>query len=113
MRYVQQNEARREVTTYRNQSNTRIITEPIHLPLLLAIQQAILVLHANELRPSSVLSNELHARELCSPHAACADISHLTAANQVVESFHCLFDWCIGVETVDLKEVDVVNIETF
>ncbi len=98
--------------TYRNQPHPRIITEPIHLPLLLPIQQAIMILHADELRPPSLLRHELQARKLRRPHAARPDIPHLAAAHQVVQRLHRLLGGRMRVEAVDLQEVDIRRVET-
>ena len=58
-----------------------------------------------------LLSHELQACELRGPHAGRADVAHLAAADEVVESFHRLFDRGVGVEAVDLEEVDVGRVE--
>jgi len=97
--------------TYRNQPHTRHITKPIHLPLFLAIQQIIMVLHADKLGPPALLSYKLHTSELHRPHAARADVAHLAALDQIMQRLHCLLDRHGLVEAVDLQQVDVGRVE--
>lgn len=70
--------------TYRNQPDTCLVTEPIHLPLLLPISQTILILHGNELSPTVLLGTELHHRELIGSHRAGSDVANFAASNQIM-----------------------------
>jgi len=65
------------------------------------------ILHTDELRPTVLLGDELESGELSAPHTGGADIAHFTAFDQVVESGHGFFRGSVGVESVDLEEVDV------
>lgn len=94
-----------------NQSHARRVTEGVHLPLLLAVQQVVVVLHADELGPSVLLSAVLHQRELPRPHAARADVVHLACTHEIVQSLHGLFNWCVRVEAVDLQQVEVLQLQ--
>ena len=98
--------------TYRNQPHARHVAKPIHLPLLLAIQQIIMILHADKLGPPALLGHKLHLRKLHRPHATCANVPHLAALDQVMQRLHCLFDRHRVVEAVDLQEIDVRRVET-
>src|SRR5665647_40900 len=51
----------------------------------------------------------LHGGELPRVHAGGADVAHLAGLDHVVERFHRLFARRLGVEAVDLVEVDVVG----
>lgn len=71
-----------------------------------------MILHAHKLRESMLLGHVLHPRELRRPHTTCSDIAYFAALDEVVERFHRFFDGNVGVETVDLEEVDVRCVET-
>ena len=101
----------RERNTYRNQTHTRRITIPIHLPLFFPIQQIIVILHTNKLSPAMLLRHELHLRKLSCPHAARADIADFPRLDEVMQGFHGLFDWDIGVEAVDLEDVEIRRVQ--
>lgn len=87
---------------YRNQAHSGFMAKLYHLPLFFTIKQIVLVLHADELDPSVLLGTELHQCELISPHRASPDIADLACLDQIVESFHGLFDGSVGIEAVDL-----------
>ena len=97
--------------TYWDQADTRLGAELVHLSLLLAVQQVVVVLHRHELRPSVLLGHKLHRGELVSPHAAGADVADLAARDQVVQGFHGLLDRHSRVEAVDLEQIDVGRVE--
>jgi hypothetical protein len=78
-----------------------------HLPLLLAVDQVVVVLHRDERR----LRDELRLRELPRVHAAGADVARLAGLDHVVERVHRLVDRRRVVPAVDLVEVDVVEPE--
>lgn len=71
-----------------------------------------MILHAHELRPTILLSSELHLGKLSTPHAAGTDVSNLARLHQVVQRLHRLFYGCSGVESVDLKKVDVWSVQS-
>src|SRR5674476_1536941 len=85
------------------------VQEREHLALLLAHDQAVLVLHRDEAGPAAEVGRVLHRGELPRVHAGGADVAHLPGLDHVVERFHRLFDRRLGVEAVDLVEVDVVG----
>lgn len=86
----------------RQQAHVRVVAITIRLMLFLSVAQVVEVLHADELRPAVVLGDGLHARKIRGPHGARAEVAHLARLHQIVEGFHGLFDWCGGVEAVDL-----------
>lgn len=55
----------------------------------------------------------LHHDELVRPHRARADVPHFPASDEVMESFHGLFNRGEGVEAMDLKQIDVLRTEAF
>jgi hypothetical protein len=54
----------------------------------------------------------LQLRELPGPHRRGADVSDFAGLDDVVQGFHGLLDRRVGVEAVDLVEVDVVGAKT-
>ena len=95
----------------RNQANTSVVAESVHLTLLLAVEQVVVILHADELGPAVLLGAELHAGKLRGPHAACTNVAHLAGLDQVMQSLHGLFDRSVGVEAMDLQKIDVWRVQ--
>ena len=95
----------------RNQAHARRIAEGVHLALLFAVQQVVVVLHTNELRPAVLLGRVLQQRELPGPHAGGADVVHFPGTHEVVQGLHGFFQGRVRVEAVDLQEVEVVELE--
>lgn len=88
--------------THRDQSDSSLIAELVHLTLFLSVEQTVLILHRYELGPTILLGAELHHGELISPHGARSDITNLTHLNEIVQSFHCFFNGRLMVETMNL-----------
>lgn len=95
-----------------DQPHARFVAVFVHLALLLAVAQTVVVLHADELGPAVALSDGLHLGELVCPHGAGTDVADLARLDEVVEGFHRLFDKDCVVVTVDLEQVNVVGAET-
>ncbi len=68
-----------------------------------------MVLHGDEPCPPSLDGDLLAFGELPRIHAAGAQIAHLAALDDVVQRLHRLLDGGVGVETVDLPQVEVVG----
>lgn len=94
-----------------DEADARVVAEAVHLALLLAVQQVVVVLHADKLGPAVLLGRELQARKLRGPHAAGANVPHLARLDEVVQRLHGLLDGGSGVEAVDLEQVDVRGVE--
>lgn len=62
--------------------------------------------------PPVLLSDKLHLSELHSPHAAGTDVPDFSALDEVVQRLHGLLDRYVDVETVDLQEIDVLEVQT-
>ena len=82
-----------------------------HLPLLLAVEEVVVVLHGDELRPAVLCRHVLRLAELPGPHRRRTEIAHLPCTDDVVERLHRLLDRCHRVPAMDLIEVDVVGAE--
>lgn len=54
----------------------------------------------------------LHHCELIRPHAACSNIVDFTHLHEIVQRFHCLLDWCMRIESVYLKQVQVIGVQS-
>jgi len=98
--------------TPRNQTDTMRETVWYHLSFLLSVQERILILHAHELRPTILLCDLIHLRKLPCSHGARSDVSDFSRLYEVVERLHRLVDRRLWVEAVDLKEVDVRELQT-
>ena len=114
---------------YRDDGYACFVAEPVHLTLLLAVQQVVPVLltlarenpterlgtgtylHRDKLRPPVLLRAELHHGKLVCPHGRSTNVSNLTRRNEVVESAHGLLDGRVLVEAVDPEEIDVVRFQ--
>lgn len=95
----------------RDDTDAGVLAERVHLALLLALEQVVLVLHAHEGRPAVQLGDVLHLGELPCPHARRADVPGLPGLDDVVQRLHRLLDGRVRVEAVDLVQVDVVGAE--
>jgi len=71
----------------------------------------VLILHGDEACPSADLGRVLHLGELPGPHARRAEVPYFSGLDEVVQGFHGFLDRGVGVEAVDLIEVDVVGFE--
>src|SRR3546814_2700383 len=63
-----------------------------HLPLLLAVEQVVVVLHRDEAGPALALSHVLGLGELPRPHRRGPDVARLARLHHVVERLHGLLD---------------------
>lgn len=78
---------------------------------LFPVDKRVFILHAHELRPSVLLCDVVHFRELIRPHRTCAYIAHLPGLDEVVEGFHGFVDRGLGIEAVDLEQIDVMSLK--
>ena len=82
-----------------------------HLALFFAVDQVVVVLHRNELRPAVRFGHVLGLRELPGVHAGCADVERLACPHHIVQRLHRLLDRRVRVPAVDLVEVHVIRAE--
>jgi len=105
-------EAQQEQSTHpRNQANTGKVTKLVHFPLLLTVQQTVMVLHAHKLCPPILLGRSLVQSELPCPHGGSTNVAHLSRLDNVVERLHGLFERRGLVTTVDLQEINVICLQ--
>jgi hypothetical protein len=57
------------------------------------------------------VSGVLQLGELRGVHGGGAEVADLPGLDDVVEGLHGLVDWSLGIEAVDLVEVDVIGAE--
>lgn len=74
-----------------NKADASVMAKLDHLPLF-TIKQSGMVLHADKLGPSVLLGTELHQCELIGPRRASPNIADLVYLDQIMESFHGLFN---------------------
>lgn len=97
----------------------------MHLALLFAVEEVVVVLHTDEGVPAVALGDVIEVLEFPCVHLdiisgediagadprttyrARADISHFSTLYHVVESAHDLFWWRVTIEAVDLQNIDV------
>ena len=82
-----------------------------HLPLLLAVEQVVVVLHGDEAGPAVQVGDVLGLGELPGVHRGGAEVAGLAGPDHVVQRLHRLLDRRVVVPAVDLVEVDVVDAE--
>src|SRR5215218_1778832 len=90
-------------------SDALVEAEREHLPLLLAVDQVVVVLHRGEPGPPTRRGGVLGLGELPGVHARRAEVAGLAGPHDVVEGPHRLLDRGLVVPAVDLVEVDVVG----
>ncbi len=82
-----------------------------HLPLFLAVEQVVVVLHGHERGPAVPVRRVLRLGELPGVHAARPDVAGLARLDHVVQCLHGLLDRGPRVPPVDLVEVHVVHVQ--
>ena len=97
--------------TPRNDADAAVDAQRNHLALFLAIDEVVVILHGDELRPAAPLRRIEQAFELPGEHARRADVLHFPGLHYVVKGLECLLDRCLGIAAMDLVEVDVFRAE--
>ena len=95
----------------RDDADAQVGAQRQHLPLLLAVEQVVVVLHRDERRPPVGDRRVLGLGELPGVHRRGADVAGLAGLDDVVQRLHRLLDRRVPVPAVDLVEVDVVGAE--
>jgi hypothetical protein len=80
-------------------------------PHLLAVQQRILVLHADERGPTVLACHFVEVRKLPAPHRTRANVAHLAALHEIMERLHCFFSRNAGVISMNLEEIEVRGLQ--
>ncbi len=86
------------------------MAEPVHLALFFARDQIVEVLHGDRPGIAPPVGDHDHLRELVGRHGRAADVPHLARAHDLVERVHRLFHRRMGVEAMNLIDVDVVGL---
>src|SRR4051794_29441479 len=95
----------------RDHADALVGAERVHLPLLLAVEQVVVVLHRHEPVPAVLARHVQGLAELPGPHGGGAEVADLAAADGRVQRLEGLLDRRAGVPAVDLVQVDVVGAE--
>ncbi|MEJ0007843.1 MAG: hypothetical protein WDM77_16120 [Steroidobacteraceae bacterium] len=75
-----------------NQSDAFLAAEGDHLPFLLAVQQAVVVLHADKARQVQLVGAVEHLRQLVGRHGRGADIAYFAGLDDIGQRFECFVD---------------------
>ncbi len=95
----------------RNDADAFGLAEGIHLPLFLAVEEVIVVLHGHEAGPAVGIGNGQHLRELPREHRRRPDVERLALAHDVVERLKRFLHRRMRVEAMNLVEIDVVGLQ--
>ena len=95
----------------RDDPDALVGAERVHLPLLLAVEQVVVVLHRDEAVPAVDPLQVERLGELPGVHRRGAEVAHLAGVDQVAERLQRLLDRRRAIPAVDLVEVDVVHPE--
>ena len=82
-------------------------------PLILPIQQIVVILHGNERCPSMISGHHLHIVKLIAVHGRCPDRTDLPGYHQIIQRFHGLLDGRFIVKAMDDIQVQIIRAQTF
>lgn len=88
-----------------------MLAEGDQLPLILPVEQIIVVLHGRERRPAVVAGSKLHIVELIPIHSRSAQRADLAGLDEVVQGLHRLLDGRIVIVAVDDVQIQIVGAE--
>ena len=69
------------------------------------------ILHTDELGPTVYPCRILHLQQLVGKHRTGTNISHLPTLHHIMQRLHCLLDWGQGIESMDLKKIDIIQLQ--
>ena len=95
----------------RDGADALVAAQREHLPLLLAVEQVVVVLHRDEAAPAVDVLQVQRLRELPRPHRGRPDVAGLARLHDVVQRLERLLDRRAVVPAVNLVEVHVVHAE--
>ncbi len=95
----------------RDQAHAFLAAQRNHFPLLFAIQQAVVVLHADEARQAQLVGTVQQLGELIGRHGRSADVAHLAGLDEIGQCLERLLERRFAIETVDLVQIYVVQAE--
>ena len=93
----------------RHDGHLAVGAERQDFPFFLTVNQIVLRLEGNELRPAVFLGDVLHPLQLPRENRGRADVPRLTAFHHVVQRLHRFLHRRIRVEAVNLIEVHIVK----
>ena len=88
------------------------LTERVHLALLFALNQIVLILHADEWRPAVLPLGINRFGELPRIHRRGADIARFARLHHVAQRFQRLLQRRLIIPAVNLQQVDILHIQT-
>ena len=96
----------------RQDADGLIGTQRVHLALLLAIDEVVVVLHRDETGPTVLALQVERLAELPCVHGGGAEVADLAALHQIVQRLQGLLDRGGRIPAMDLVEVDVVHAQS-
>ena len=103
--------ARRQ-RTVRHQGHAHLFADGDQLPLILAVEQVVVVLHGREGGPAVVPGRQLHIVKLVAVHGRSAQRTDFASFDQPVQGFHGLLNGGVVVEAVDDVQVQIICTQT-
>ena len=95
----------------RNQRNTLVYAQRIHLALFFSVDQVVVVLHGDKPMPAILFGRIERLGELPGGHAAGSEVAHLAGADEAIQRFERFFNRRGKVPAVNLIQVDIVHFE--
>ena len=102
----------RRQRTVGDQAHVHLPANGDQFPLVLAVQQVVVVFHGFKSSPAMVAGAELQIVELIAIHGRRAQRAHLADPDEAVEGFHGFFNGRGIIEAVDDVQIDVVGAKT-
>ncbi|KAG9868737.1 hypothetical protein KCU77_g10, partial [Aureobasidium melanogenum] len=94
-------------------SLSALVMGRVRKPMATGLQDGIIkVLHRDKLSPAMHARRILVLQQLVSTHGGSPNVANLARLDDIMESFHCLLDWGVWVEAMDLKQIDVVEVQS-
>ena len=103
----------RRQRTVGDQAHVHLPANGDQFPLVLAVQQVVVVFHSLKSREAVVARRELHIIELVSEHRGSAERTDLSRLHEPVQNFHRLLHRSVIIKAVDDIEVKIVGSEPF
>ena len=90
-----------------------VLAQRHDFPFFFPVNQIVLWLQGNEFRPVVPLRNTLQAFQLPGENGRRADVTGFAALHHVVQRFHDFFHGCVGIQTVDLIHIHIIQAQPF
>ena len=92
-----------------HEGDAHLLTNGNQFPLVLPVEQVVVVLHGLKLRPAVVTGGKLHIVKLVTVHGRGTQRPHLAGLHQIVQSLHGFFDWRVIVKAMDDIQIEIIR----